>query len=76
MDKGRILIAVTLAGVLACITAVTLLIIVEGCATVQRGDPWERHYDPNYGGEKADIFKHFNLHRGRWWNYYDRGPCS
>lgn len=73
MDKGRLLIAGVLAGVFTCITAIMLLMMAEGCATVDLGNPRERRYDPNYGVEKEDILKHCNLHRGRWWNYYDRG---
>lgn len=30
-------------------------------------------YDPASGTEKDNIRKNFNLHRGRWWNYYERG---
>ena len=30
-------------------------------------------YDPTEGTEEKDILENFNLHRGRWWNYYQRG---
>jgi len=30
-------------------------------------------YDPTNGTEEDNIHKNFNLHRGRWWNYYERG---
>lgn len=30
-------------------------------------------YDPANGTEEDNIRKNFNLHRGRWWNYYERG---
>lgn len=30
-------------------------------------------YDPANGIEEENIRKNFNLHRGRWWNYYERG---
>lgn len=53
--------------------AATLLITSIECTTVKLKDHWDRYYDPKYGTEEEDIRKHFNLHRGRWWNYYDRG---
>lgn len=37
----------------------------------RKGEVWG--YDPAKGTEKNDILKNFNLHRGRWWNYYERG---
>jgi len=30
-------------------------------------------YDPAKGTKEEDIRENFNLHRGRWWNYYERG---
>lgn len=30
-------------------------------------------YDPTNGTGEDDIRKNFNLHRSRWWNYYERG---
>jgi hypothetical protein len=33
-------------------------------------------YDPAKGTEETDIRKNFNLHRGRWWNYYERGSWN
>ncbi|NQT87566.1 hypothetical protein HQ560_12425, partial [bacterium] len=31
-------------------------------------------YSPEqHGTGKTDVKRHFNLHRGRWWNYYARG---
>jgi len=74
MDKHRVVTAGLLAGVFVCLTVLALLMMAEGCATVtvDIGILRERRYDPNNGVEKADILKHFNLHRGRWWNYYDR----
>ncbi len=34
-------------------------------------DDWREHYEP--GHTKEEILKEFNLHRGKWWNYYARG---
>lgn len=50
-----------------------VFVAVKGCGVVNTHTPWERDYDPTYGLEQEDIRKHFNLHRGRWWNYYSRG---
>ncbi len=53
--------------------AIALLVVSTECTTVELKDHWVRFYDPKYGTEIEDIQKHFNLHRGRWWNHYDRG---
>jgi len=34
-------------------------------------DDWREHYES--GHTKEEILKEFNLHRGKWWNYYARG---
>lgn len=73
MGKGRMVTTKVLFSALTYVTAATFLMVAAGCAEVDLGDRWNRYYDPNHGTGKEDILKHFNLHRGRWWNYYDRG---
>lgn len=34
-------------------------------------DNWHNYFKP--GHTKEEITKNFNLHRGKWWNYYIRG---
>ena len=34
-------------------------------------DSWREHYEA--GHTKEEIRKEFDLHRGKWWNYYARG---
>ncbi|MBL7188788.1 MAG: hypothetical protein ISS70_20875 [Phycisphaerae bacterium] len=60
---------------LKTLAALFLLSCVCGCTTVEsRLEPDNPYaYDPSLGLEKEDILAHFNLHRGRWWNYYARG---
>jgi len=50
-------------------------ILIGGCAaTGPVTEHWTRTYDPRrYGKDEQSIARHFNLHRGRWWNYYSRG---
>jgi len=52
---------------------IALLVVSTECTTMKIKDHWVRYYDPKLGTEIEDIQKNFNLHRGRWWNYYDRG---
>lgn len=50
------------------------VLVLAGCATTvsQIGvDNWRDYYKP--GSTKEEITKHFNLYRGKWWNYYSRG---
>ncbi len=61
-----------LRSVLRPVAAATILIAVTGCAEVLK-NPWDRYYDVRHGLGKENIRAHFNLHRGRWWNYYARG---
>lgn len=62
-----------LAWVLAGVTLVVLLVIGEGHGAVDFRNPWDRYYDPSHGSGVKHIRKHFNMHRGRWWNYFARG---
>lgn len=41
------------------------------CTSPVSTDDWWDHYEP--GHAKEEIEKDFNLHRGKWWNYYTRG---
>lgn len=61
----------------AGVVVVMSLSTVIGCRAIDLRAPLETsHYDANeYGTHKEDILEHFNLHRGRWWNYYLRGSC-
>jgi hypothetical protein len=73
MEKARVLIGGVLAGTLTCLVAMSLLLPAADCAAGDVASPWDRHYDPRRGSGRADIRNHFNLHRGRWWDYYYRG---
>jgi hypothetical protein len=57
----------------AIFVALLFLIFVYGCSTVSLENPYETEYNPNDGIGKDDIYSHFNIHRGRWWNHYARG---
>jgi len=48
---------------------------MSGCARLGPArEHWTETYDPvRHGIGKAEVAKGFNLHRGRWWNYYSRG---
>ncbi len=46
---------------------------LHGCARVNLPHPYETDYNPHNGLTRDDINTHFNLHRGRWWNHYQRG---
>ncbi|MFC1604978.1 hypothetical protein ACFL5F_08125, partial [Planctomycetota bacterium] len=48
-----------------------LLTCVCEYTTAESSRPYR--YDPDMGMEEENIFKHFDLHRGRYWNYYARG---
>lgn len=53
-----------------------LLFCCIGCGVVDLENPWEVYYRAEkYGTDIESITKHFNMHRGRWWNYYTRGAC-
>ncbi|MHC4534545.1 MAG: tetratricopeptide repeat protein [Planctomycetota bacterium] len=52
---------------------IALLVVSTECKTLKLKDHWARYYDPDDGKEIEDIQNNFNLHRGRYWNYYDRG---
>src|SRR3989339_249587 len=43
------------------------------CSTVSQigTDNWRDYFKP--GSSKEEIARHFNLYRGKWWNYYGRG---
>lgn len=43
------------------------------CSTVSHigTDNWRDYFEPGY--TKEEIARDFNLHRGKWWNYYVRG---
>ena len=73
MEKGRVLTAGTIAGALTGMAALILFALAAACAAMDSGNPWEGYYNHDHGGGRADIRNHFNLHRGRWWNYYYRG---
>ncbi len=57
------------------IVTVASLFVWGGCGeTDMRRENWVRAYEPDrHGTGVEDIRTHFNLHRGRWWNYYARG---
>jgi len=73
MEKRRVVTTRVLCSVMRYAFAATLLLIATECTTVDLRNPWDNYYDPNQGVGKEDIREHFNLHRGRWWNYYARG---
>ncbi len=73
MDQRRRLTVGMLARVLAGVTLVMLLVIGEGHGAIDFRNPWDRYYDPSHGSGVKHINKHFNMHRGRWWNYFARG---
>ena len=61
---------------LGALSTATLLLVAVGCRVVELRSPWERYYDADkYGTAEENIRDHFNMHRGRWWNYYTRGAC-
>lgn len=49
------------------------LLPFAGCTTTSQigTDNWRDYFKP--GHTKEEIAKDFNLHRGKWWNYYVRG---
>ncbi len=76
MEQRWIGITQTVCKVLKALTAAMLLLVAVGCRALELESPWETYYRAEkYGTEKEKIFKHFNMHRGRWWNYYTRGAC-
>lgn len=52
-----------------------LAILLHGCFDLGPRDVCMRDYDKQETRTKDDIYKHFNLQRGRWWNYYELGSC-
>jgi hypothetical protein len=64
-----------LSWVIRGVSGATLLFTAAGCKTMDLRSPSEVYYDPADGNSVEDIRAHFNLHRGRWWNYYMRGTC-
>ncbi len=42
-----------------------------GVTPVYGADVWG--YDSARGTDEDEILRNFNLHRGRWWNYFERG---
>jgi hypothetical protein len=62
--------------ILIKVLAILLVLkFISGCTTIESdfdpGNPYA--YDRRNGLDEKDILAHFNLHRGRWWNYYARG---
>lgn len=49
------------------------LVPFAGCTTTSQigTDNWRDYFEP--GHTKEEIARNFNLHRGKWWNYYIRG---
>ncbi len=57
---------------LTLIATVSVVLLVSCSATTPVStDAWWNHYEP--GHTKDEILNDFNLHRGKWWNYYARG---
>jgi hypothetical protein len=75
MGRRRLVIAGILRGAVMLFALGATLTAVTGCKALDLRNPWKVYYDPARGTRKEDILKHFNLHRGRWWNYYMRGSC-
>jgi len=73
MGRRQIVTTKLLYNTLRYVIVATLLMAAAECTTVELKHRRARYYDPKHGTEKEDIHEHFNLHRGRWWNYYDRG---
>ncbi len=58
---------------LATLGAYMTALLLAGCSSPSQ-DHWAQGYDAQrYGRSREAITDHFNLHRGRWWNYYARG---
>jgi hypothetical protein len=56
------------------VSGATAKVIFVGWSSGTRSrNPEVWGYDPANGTGEDDIRKNFNLHRGRWWNYYERG---
>ena len=55
---------------------VTACLASGGCAASSPSlrEHWSETYDARqFGADEANITRYFNVHRGRWWNYYARG---
>jgi hypothetical protein len=46
---------------------------LHGCIKIRSRDVHQRAQDPNEYRSVEDVSKDTNLHRGRWWNYYEFG---
>lgn len=55
------------------VASLCLLFLTVSCATVTpiSTDDWLDSFEP--GHTKEEILTNFDLHRGKWWNYYARG---
>lgn len=74
MCDSHVLIGFVISILLIFVDGSSAQVIQRGSAvatTSRKGEVWG--YDPAKGTEETDILKNFNLHRGRWWNYYERG---
>lgn len=62
----------TYKGLKSAILVILLALLVVGAAcSVISTESWRDYFKP--GHTKEEITKKFNLHGGRWWNYYARG---
>ncbi|MHC4296772.1 MAG: hypothetical protein ACYS7Y_05680, partial [Planctomycetota bacterium] len=79
MERRWVVIGQAICRVLGLPAAAIFLFAAAGCHIVDDKSPWKRYYDADkygkYGAAEKKISEHFNLHRGRWWNYYTRGAC-
>jgi hypothetical protein len=75
VHHARELIRLFLSVLLIFLSGVTAKIVFVGrsAAATPSNNAKVWGYDPAKGTEETDIRKNFNLHRGRWWNYYERG---
>jgi tetratricopeptide (TPR) repeat protein len=48
---------------------------LHGCKYLRPREVCTDVYDPNKPLKEAYIEDNLNLHRGRWWNYYELGSC-
>lgn len=64
------ILGLTFSKVLAFFLIMTWL---HGCIEIRSRDVHQRAQDPNEYRSVEDVSKSVNLHRGRWWNYYELG---
>ena len=58
------------------IALAALLLLLSGCPTVRVDLAPIQECDPSWQEMGSEhVAKNFNLHRGRWWNHYNRGQC-